>query len=450
MSDVRQQHEAPGLERWLDGEQRLAVRAMLRSVSATGLTRRRPGFAQAITPKPGSVVASPDFGDYDPAPDYFFHWLRDSALVMDALRQAMIAGLAGEESHALFADFIRFSLSLSEIDGPRTQPDRTSVSPSHRQFLRPAEEFRRATGERLLAEARYNPDGTLDIIKWARPQLDGPALRALAMMRYWPLCPPHDEELKSLLLKLVRQDLAFVARHCLEPSCDLWEEELGGHYYTRLVHLGALVDGVGWLQSNGATADAARAEEAVGPLAAALDAHWCDRISAYRARLDSPDGATGRDPDISVILAVLHADLPRGAHAIADPRVRATLRLTERIFADSLVINRQMNDADAPALGRFPADVYFGGGAWYVATLAAAEFYFRLAAGGAPDAAALIARGDAFLATVRRFTPASGELAEQFDRETGVQTSAGNLAWSYAAFITACRARARAVERLDR
>ena len=45
--------------------------------------------------------------------------------------------------------------------------------------------------------------------------------------------------------------------------------------------------------------------------------------------------------------------------------------------------------------------------------------------------------GDAFLETVRRFTPASGELSEQFDQTTVVQSSGRNLAWSYAAFIIA-------------
>ncbi len=188
-------------------------------------------------------------------------------------------------------------------------------------------------------------------------------------------------------------------------------------------------------------------------LTALLDAHWSDQLGGYRARSDSPDGAAGKDPDIAIVLGVLHAGLPQGPHSVSDPKVLATLRLIERTFAASLAINRERGPGDAPALGRFPGDVYYGGGAWYVATLAAAELCFRLAAGtfsgeDGKSAAALLARGDGFLATVRRFTPSSGALSEQFDRETGKQTSAKNLAWSYAAFITACRARACAVERL--
>jgi len=88
-------------------------------------------------------------------------------------------------------------------------------------------------------------------------------------------------------------------------------------------------------------------------------------------------------------------------------------------------------------LGRYVDDTYYGGGAWYAATLAAAEFCYR---------AGDVGRGDAYLQTVRAFTPESGDLSEQFDRATGVQTSARHLAWSYAAFLTAAAARSAASE----
>jgi glucoamylase len=47
---------------------------------------------------------------------------------------------------------------------------------------------------------------------------------------------------------------------------------------------------------------------------------------------------------------------------------------------------------------------------------------------------------------IRIFTPESGELSEQFDQATGAQSSGKNLAWSYAAFITARDARRWAIE----
>ena len=78
-----------------------------------------------------------------------------------------------------------------------------------------------------------------------------------------------------------------------------------------------------------------------------------------------------------------------------------------------------------------------------------ARFRGRLsAAGGAGDspAAAAIERGDMFMRTVQAYTPTGGDLSEQYDRTTGVQISAKQLAWSYAAFITAAASRRHACQ----
>jgi glucoamylase len=49
---------------------------------------------------------------------------------------------------------------------------------------------------------------------------------------------------------------------------------------------------------------------------------------------------------------------------------------------------------------------------------------------------AVTAYADSFVAIAQKYTPASGALAEQFDRNTGVPLSARDLTWSYAAFVT--------------
>lgn len=95
-------------------------------------------------------------------------------------------------------------------------------------------------------------------------------------------------------------------------------------------------------------------------------------------------------------------------------------------------------------MGRYAGDIYFSGGAYYFSTLGAAEFCFK-AARHAAHPPSLIERGDAYLRTVRAYTPANGELSEQFDQHTGEQRSARHLAWSYAAFITCIAARREAV-----
>jgi glucoamylase len=157
---------------------------------------------------------------------------------------------------------------------------------------------------------------------------------------------------------------------------------------------------------------------------------------------------------------------------VLDPKAQATLTALEELFEGQYAINRGRPRGRGVALGRYAADRYYGGGAWYCTTLAAAEFYFRLAQAldrgahltaveengrfrqrlGASEAVAegcvlaglAMQRGDAVMRTVQAFTPAGGALSEQFDQTTGAQTSAKHLAWSYAAFITAAASRAEA------
>ena len=105
------------LTQWLGREYGQAATAMLRSVSAVDLEKQRPGFGQRIRPVAGSIVASPVLASWDPDPDYFFHWFRDSALVIDAVRLLYEAGRLGPEALTHFADFVHFSLSLQALDG---------------------------------------------------------------------------------------------------------------------------------------------------------------------------------------------------------------------------------------------------------------------------------------------------------------------------------------------
>ena len=65
---------------------------MMRSISPVGIVKTRRGFAQEVHPKHGLIVASPILAAWDPEPDYFFHWYRDSAIVVDALRLLSEAG----------------------------------------------------------------------------------------------------------------------------------------------------------------------------------------------------------------------------------------------------------------------------------------------------------------------------------------------------------------------
>jgi glucoamylase len=247
------------------------------------------------------------------------------------------------------------------------------------------------------------------------------------------------------------------------------------------MHHAALGDGATWMEE--ASVDEARAQAcrtAAQEIAQSLDEYWCPAKGFYVSRRDVENGVSGKDLDFATILAVIHAGREGGAHSVLDPRVMATLARLEELFDTSYPINRHRPETRGPAMGRYAGDSYFSGGAYFFSTLGAAEFYYALAGAVAgaevpatadnkefllrlgttddslalPQRApehrkrrfeALLRRGDRFMATVAAYTPTSGELSEQFDQATSVQTSAKSLTWSHAALITAFARRKAAV-----
>jgi glucoamylase len=427
---------------WLDRQYRHSAQAMLRSVSAADLVKARPGFGTTIGAAPGSVVASPVLASYDPDPDYFFHWYRDSAVVMEALRLLLADGTVQAEALGHFGDFLRFNLGLRELNGRRLVEDpawRGGAQPDFVKFLRDDAELAHVHGDAVSAETRVNPDGSLDIGKWARPQHDGPPLRALAVLG-WIEQAPLDVAALDDAADLLRADLGFTHRHWREPSYDIWEEERGQHYYTLRVSAEALRRGAAWLEARGEADQARRHLEEARAILRLLDGYWLGGEQHYRSRQLESGARSAKELDIAVILAAVHVAEggERGAHTVHDPRMQATLARLEALFDRLYAINQQRGER-GPALGRYAGDVYYSGGAYFFSTLGAAEFCFRAAAGG--GARSWIARGDAYLATVRAYTADNGDLSEQFDQNSGAQTSARQLAWSYAAFISCVHAR---------
>jgi glucoamylase len=431
------------LEQWIEHQYRHAGDAMLRSISPTALVQQRLGFGQSIRAKKGAVIASPVLGAYDPDPDYFFHWFRDSAVVIDALRVLRADGtVSAPTALAHFADFVQFSLDLRTLDGRalvRSRDWRTRVAPDFEKFVRTDFDLSGAHGDAIVGETRVNPDGTLDISRWGRPQNDGPPLRALALLR-WFSSVMFEPDLDASASALLRADLEYTCAHWREPCYDIWEEENGQHYYTLCVSAAALEAGAAWLEDRGDTARALDLRRQVTAIRQMLDGYWSEAQSFYRSRILSEGRQTSKELDIAVILAAIHAPSDAARHSLRDPRMHSTLKALERLFIDEYPINQDLPSARAPAMGRYTGDVYYSGGAYYFSTLGAAEFCFQVARRHR-EGHAWFARGDAYLETVRIYTPDNGDLSEQFDRKTGAQSSAKQLAWSYAAFITCVAAR---------
>jgi len=440
--------EDPDFESWLETQLRHSAAAMLCSISPVSIVKQRPGFGQTIRPLAGAIVASPVLADYNPDPDYFFHWFRDSAVVIDALRLLHADGLVGDEALQHLRDFIRFSLDLNRLDGRAAAAveDRSAcVAPELLQYLREDHDLAKAFGDLVAAETRVNPDGTLDVCRWNRPQHDGAPLRALALLR-WAAGGHLDAPLLAEASELIRFDIDFTLRYWREASYDVWEEELGHHYYTLRVAGAALAEGAAWLEGLGDTALAQRCREESQAVLRLLDEYWVDERHGaahgyYRSRALVDDRPGPKALDIAVILSAIHSLGTGDTHGPADPRMQDTLARLDALFDAAYSINHGRSAGRGAAMGRYDGDVYYSGGAYYFSTLGAAEFCFRAAAAIGGDARHWFERGDAYLATVRAYTPAGGDLSEQFDQRSGAQTSAKQLAWSHAAFISCVSAR---------
>ncbi|MGJ7501510.1 glycoside hydrolase family 15 protein [Variovorax sp. ZT5P49] len=443
----------PAFESWLEGQLSHSASAMLSSISPVSIVKHREGFGQTIRPVAGAIVASPVLGNYDPDPDYFFHWFRDSAVVIDALRLLYVDRRIGDEALQHLRDFTRFSLAVNGLDGravAAVQGRRARVAPELLQFLREDHDLASVHGDAVVAETRVNPDGTLDILRWARPQHDGPPLRALALLR-WAAGGHLDAALLAEVTPLIRFDIDFTLRHWREPSYDIWEEESGHHYYTLRVAGAALAEGAAWLEGLGDTAQAQRCREESQAVLRLLDDYWVDELpddrdsarGYYRSRVLADGQPSPKALDIAVILSAIHSLGTEAAHGPTDPRMQATLARLDALFDAAYPINHGRAAGRGAAMGRYAGDVYYSGGAYYFSTLGAAEFCFRAAAmgGDARRWSQWMERGDAYLATVRAYTPAGGDLSEQFDQHSGAQTSAKQLAWSHAAFISCVSAR---------
>ena len=445
------------LDLWIERQYRHAGAALLPAISPVGIVKHRPGFGQVVIPRKGSIVASPVLASWDPDPDYFFHWFRDSAVVIDAVRLLAAdnspgwASLVPASALEYFHDFVQFSLSLNQLDGGALVTSsawRAGVVQDFAKFVRTDADLGAVRGELVSAEARVNPDGTLDISNWGRPQHDGPPLRLLSVLR-WARSVGLDPELAAAVKELIRADIGFTRGRWRIPSIDIWEEEKGHHYYTLRVAAAALEEGARWLETSQAAgrdvleAQLCRADAKA--ILRMLDEYWLPDAGYYRSRVLESAARSTKELDIAVIFAAIHAGgSQQGAHSVHDPRMHATLARLESLFDAEYAINRKRPVSRGPAMGRYKGDVYFSGGAYYFSTLAAAEFCFRAAVGTDVEPGSrntLIARGDAFLETVRAYTPPSGGMSEQFDQKTGAQTSARHLAWSYAAFISCIVAR---------
>ena len=425
----------------------LAGNARLDGKIQTMLQRSLPRLACNLSNGvPGSIIASPQTNN----PNYYFHWIRDSALVAHALGRLLpyLKQTASESRIREFIeDYTAFSATLQDTPTPYG-----------------------------FGEVRFNPDGSVDRSSWPRPQFDGPALRAIGILDYlernhWDL----DSKTVNAMESIVRKDLDGIVEHRNERGFDLWEYSSGFHFYTRLVQEGALIRGIGYFKNRSSS----QWKDATRELREQLQLHWHpesgtigDDLSVEPNRdYDGNEIASDSSAfSTSVALAVNHAMLSEQTYDNLDKRVWSSLWKQQEYFLDNFGFNA--NRKLGGGIGRGPGDDYYGGNAFFFMTAAFAEHDFRVASRLNRKAGILIAEkerlpvlkhvlglsvkegtrfhlpnrmlanafareGEAFLETILDVIPADGAMAEQFSKDDGSPVSANDLSWSYASVLTA-------------
>lgn len=340
-----------------------------------------------------------------------------------------------------------------------------------------------------LGEPKFCPDGSAFQDDWGRPQYDGPALRALFAMEFAIEYLKRGGKIEAVLqwiyraelpaITLTKSDLELIAVAHQYPSFDLWEEVLGIHFYTLRVQSEALTQGARFASMLNDTLASEWYLRQAREVQAKLET-WFWNGEVYVPTVQRVRGVEKPSHlDVAILLAALHTFSPD--QFLQDPFLATVARFAGGFAKFPINHHMRGNNTCGPAMGRYPEDTYMGGHPWYLATLAMSEVYYRVSAAllqmshgtrtlhvtttSAPFYAPLapgphavtshmvrtfLDRGDQYLARVRAHTPPSGHLSEQFHGETGCPWSAENLTWSYAAFLTATRARNQVLQAIEK
>lgn len=371
----------------------------------------------------GSVAASP-------TQQYQFHWTRDAALTWQALLKVYTSSTKNSVRIELLR---RFKAWVAFEKRAIQNAIRAGLSQGEPKFQLNAEPY---TGE------------------WGRPQNDGPALRALVMTEWaFELLKNGESEYVTTELfrselpanSIIKSDLEFTARNWDVPSFDPWEEIKGHNYYGLLMQRKALLMGAELaklLKDNGAVSFYSdTAHDILQALATFSDS----RLGYVVAVRKQVDGWTHKKSnlDAAVILANIQGFMDREYLHFHIKAVQKTAQELESAFKKIYAINQMEG---APAIGRYPEDVYdgfgfSGGNPWFITTHGYAEFYCKLAAFSMRSQSQYRARGlDYLQRALKHRHQQTGEMSEQISRDNGYLTGVSHLTWSYASFITAVHA----------
>ncbi len=271
----------------------------------------------------------------------FYSWTRDSALTHKALIDAFIAGNANLQSE--IQNYICAQARLQPI------PNRSG-------------DLSNGAG---LGEPKFEVDGTAFVGDWGRPQRDGPALRATALIAYSrSLIGSGNASIElAALWPIISNDLSYVAQYWNQTGFDLWEEVDGSSFFTIAVQHRALVEGNALASQIGQPCPGCVSQ--APQVLCLLQAFWNGEYTL--ANVNENLGRSSKDA--ATILGSVHtfdsaAGCDDSTFQPCSARALANHKVTTDSFRTVYAINSGIPEGTAVAVGRYPEDVYQGGNPW--------------------------------------------------------------------------------------
>ncbi|KAJ5461429.1 Glucoamylase [Penicillium daleae] len=423
------------LDSWLATETTFALNGILNNIGASG--------AYAQSAKNGAVIASPSTSN----PNYYYTWSRDSALTLKVLIDLFRNGNLGLQT--IIEEYINAQADLQTVSNP-------------------SGDLSNGAG---LGEPKFNVDLSAFTGAWGRPQRDGPALRAIALIDFgnWLIDNGYPSYAVNNVWPIVRNDLSYVAQYWSQTGFDLWEEVNSMSFFTVANQHRSLVEGSAFASRVGASCS------------------WCDsqapQILCYLqsfwtgSYINANTGGGRSGKDANTVLASIHTFDPEATcddttFQPCSSRALANHKVYTDSFRSIYSLNSGIAEGVAVAVGRYPEDSYYNGNPWFLSNLAAAEqlydaiyqwnkigsititstslaffkdVYSSSAVGtyasGSSTFTAIInavkTYADGYVSIVQAHAFTNGSLSEQYDKSSGLSLSARDLTWSYAALLTA-------------
>ncbi|KAJ6028941.1 uncharacterized protein N7446_011718 [Penicillium canescens] len=426
---------ASNVDSWLASETTVARQGILDNIGSAG--------AYSASAKPGVVIASPSTSD----PDYYYTWTRDSALVFKTLIDMFKNG--DTALLEVIEEYISAQAYIQTVSNPSGG----------------------LSGGGGLGEPKFNVDETAFTGSWGRPQRDGPALRATALISFgeWLIDNGYTTYATNIVWPVVRNDLSYVAQYWNQTGYDLWEEVSGSSFFTIAAQHRALVEGSSFASKVGSSCS--YCDSQAPQVLCFLQSFWTGSYTLA----NFGGGRTGKDAN--TILGSIHTFDPEAGcddttFQPCSARALANHKAVTDSFRSIYTVNSGKAAGVAVSVGRYAEDSYYNGNPWYLCTLAAAEqlydalytwnkigsltitsvslsffkdIYSSAATGTYASSSSTYASivsavktyADGYVSIVETYAMSNGSLAEQFSRSDGSPLSARDLTWSYAALLTA-------------